>query len=295
MSPVKASQTMSMTKIRNFATRYIRSSSSGLLSLLPMLLLTVLPLFSVAQSDFPQEQDMKADFADDSLEITSEECSSNGEAPVPLLTEEILSEQGAAGNYTHPDCWLKYISGYSGSFTGVNPSNLEVFTAIRSLSVRYDVPVEIIGAVCYKESGLCHYGTDGFVIHNIAECKSLYNGTAGGPPGLGLMQLTGATAKGYETNRLISDWRYNLESGVKVLKQKYNRALILNPSLPQAMEAGNFDMLENWRYALAFYNGYKKPENPYVSNVCDIISAPPSGLSKLFSGLAAPRTQDEID
>lgn len=295
MSPVSSGPTGRMAKIRNFETRHIRSSSSRLLFLLPMLLLSILPLFSVAQGDFSATYDAITNPEGESTELVldrffPELVEANGS-----LAEVIHHEECTAGIYSHTDCWLKYKSGYSESFTGVNPSTLEIFAAIRSLSAQYDVPVEIIGAVCYKESGLCHYGADGFVIHNLAECKSLYNGTAGGPPGLGLMQLTGATAKGYETNRLISDWRYNLESGVKVLKQKYNKALSLNPSSSQATETGNLNMLENWRYALAFYNGYKNPENPYVSTVCGIISAPPTGLSRLFTGVAMARPQDEIE
>ena len=215
--------------------------------------------------------------------------------PDTVLTEEIPSWQPVAGNYSHPDCWLKYMSGCSGSLTGVNPSILEIFTAIRSLSVQYGVPVEIIGSVCYKESSLCHYGADGFVVHNIAECKLLYNRTAVGPPGLGLMQLTGATAKDYDIKRLISDWRYNLETGVKVLRQKYYYTLSLNHPSLQSIKIENWNVLENWRYALAFYNGYKKSENPYVSTVCDIIASPPSGLSELFTGVTMTRPQDVIE
>jgi len=211
------------------------------------------------------------------------------------LTDKSICRQSGAGNYSHPDCWLRKISGYSESCTGTNPSTLEIFAAIRFLSAQYGVPVEIIGAVCYKESTMFHYGADGFVVHNIVECKSLYNRAAvTGPPGIGLMQLTGATAREYDVKRLISDWQYNLEAGVKVLRQKYNCALRLNPQELQTIKMENWNVLENWRYALAFYNGYKKTENPYVFSVCKIIASPPSELSELFTGVAMTHPQDVI-
>ena len=215
---------------------------------------------------------------------------------IVILCFASLGQVFALDNYSHSNCWLKYKSGYAGPFTGINPSTSEIFDAIRSLSVQYKVPIEIIGTVCYQESiGLYQYGADGFVVHNLTECKSFYNGAAGFPPGLGLMQLTGATAKGYDVNRLITDWRYNLETGVKVLRQKYDYALSLDPLSLRTIEIANWNVLENWRYALAFYNGYQTPaENPYVTTVCSIIALPPSRLSGLFTGVTLTRPQDVI-
>ncbi len=196
--------------------------------------------------------------------------------------------------YVHSDCWLKYSSGYAGPFTGVNPTSAEIFGAIRALSVQYKVPVEIIGAVCFQESGAYQYGADGFVVHNLTECRALYYGAAGAPPGLGLMQLTGSTAEAFNLNRLVTDWRYNLEAGVEVLKQKRDYAISLDPSSLQTIENANWNVLENWRYALAHYNGYSIPENPYVASVCGLIASPPARLSGLFSGVTLTRPQDVI-
>jgi hypothetical protein len=295
MNPIKASQIKRMPEVGSSRTHHIRNFWLSRICFLSMLQLSMLALFPFAQGALASTSDIKADSADESPEAIIEKWLSEEVKADTSLTEEVPSWQPAAGNYSHPDCWLKYMSGCYGSFAGVNPSILEVFTAIRSLSVQYGVPVEIIGSVCYKESGLCHYGADGFVVHNIAECKSLYNRTTGGPPGIGLMQLTGATAKEFDLKRLISDWRYNLEAGVKVLRQKYYYTLNLHPPSLQSIKIENWNVLENWRYALAFYNGYKKTENPYVSTVCDIMASPPSGLSELFTGVTMTRPQDVIE
>ena len=214
------------------------------------------------------------------------------ETQTELIDNELIQ---ALGNYSHSDCWLKYMSGYAGPFTGTNPSTAEIFDAIRSLSVQYKVPIEIIGAVCYQESGLYQYGGDGFVVHNMTECvNDYYNRTGPKPPGLGLMQLTGDTAKKFNVNLLITDWRDNLEAGVNVLRQKYDQALSYDPPSLQRIEIENWNVLENWRYALAFYNGYQEPENPYVNTVCSIIASPPSRLTGLFTGVTLTRPQDVI-
>ncbi|HCE45451.1 MAG TPA: hypothetical protein DET40_18075 [Lentisphaeria bacterium] len=255
----------------------------------------IFALLLSAQAALATEADIKPNSKGESPEALLEQLISEVTKSDTGLTDKSPCRQSAARNYSHPDCWIKQMSGYSGPYSGTNPSILEVFAAIRSLSAQYGVPVEIIGAVCYKESSMYHYGADGFVVHNISECKSLYHrAAAAGPPGIGLMQLTGATAKEYDVKRLISDWQYNLEAGVKVLRQKYHCALRLNPQELQTIKIENWNVLENWRYALAFYNGYRKTENPYVSSVCGIIASPPSGLSELFTGVTMTQPQDVI-
>src|ERR1051326_7252476 len=108
-----------------------------------------------------------------------------------------LSHSFAQSAFRHSaDCWLENKSGYGVALTGGSPSTSEILDEIRLLSTAYKVPVEIIAAICYRESGLFQYGTDSFVVHNIAECKycfahgTLSSGGSSPPPGIGLMQLT---------------------------------------------------------------------------------------------------------
>ncbi len=206
-----------------------------------------------------------------------------GAAPCPV---------SAWNRYEHPDCWLRFRSGYVGPFTGANPADAELFEALRAVSAQYRVPLEIVGAVCFQESGLRQYGADGVVVHNLGECAAQYYGAGGAPPGLGLMQLTGSTAETFDQNRLITDWRYNLEAGVKILRHKYAVALGRAPPALQRLDLAHWVVLENWRYALAEYNGFRYPENPYVEAVCGHVAAPPAPLAGLYAGVPVARPID---
>jgi uncharacterized repeat protein (TIGR02543 family) len=100
------------------------------------------------------------------------------------------------------------------------------------------------------------------------------------------MMLTGSTATSFNVNRLITDWQYNLESGVRVLRQKFELALSVDPSFLQTLQLDNWYVLENWRYGLAYYNGWKNPENPYVATVLGHVASPPSRISVLFPAVS---------
>lgn len=191
------------------------------------------------------------------------------------------------GSFYHTDCWLRVNSGYAGSYYGTNLSLDALKSAMQSLAVTYDVPIEIIAAVAYEESGLYQYGSvDGFVVHNRNECCYAYStgvinscGTSP-PPGLGLMQLTGATASPYDKGRLVTDWQYNLEAGVQTLKNKYDAAILGDPSCLVTLRKlhDSKTILENWYYALKYYQGTFS----YVDTIYGLIKTPPTRLSGFF-------------
>ncbi|HLZ15806.1 MAG TPA: hypothetical protein VKQ08_02155, partial [Cyclobacteriaceae bacterium] len=152
----------------------------------------------------------------------------------------------AQGQFFHPsDCWLYKLSGYGAGvgepvFQGVNPQLLDIKTEMITLASQYDVPIEIIAGVCFQESELYQYGSDGFLVHNLKECRCAFvGGNCPPPPGLGMMQLTGSTAQGLNPNLLVADWRWNLEAGVKILSNKYDAALSGDPSNLQGLERAN--------------------------------------------------------
>jgi hypothetical protein len=223
------------------------------------------------------------------------------------LAAIMLFGLGAVHAQQHENCWLSQNSGYSVKFYGANPSVADFQAEIRSLAVLYKVPVERIGAVCHQESvgayqydadgysGPGHVGT-GFVVHNISECEYCFthgiinfSGSAQ-PPGLGLMQLTGGTATSTaDVGRLITDWRFNLEAGVKVLASKYKVAAGDDPSWLEQMENDNMNVLENWFYGLRYYNGYKSQANyptsylAYIDSIYGKVASPTGRLSGLFA------------
>lgn len=202
----------------------------------------------------------------------------------------------------HPaDCWLLKKSNYGVSFTGVNPSLSQVKAQMASLATTYKVPIEVIAAICYQESGLYQYGNaDSFLVHNVGECRYAYtNGVINSkngvtPPGLGLMQLTSQTARDLSTGAgrpvsdLVTDWRWNLEAGVKLLVQKYNAAIAGDPTCLTTLRnnATNKTVLENWYYAIRYYYGANAVDSEYLDKIYSYIKTPPSRLSGFFPPVA---------
>ena len=234
-----------------------------------------------------------------------------GIAPGRLIAlfTAICSFASAAHAQRHSeDCWLEWqaqrpSSPYYGiSFVGSNPSKEELQCEIRKLAAKYDVPVEIIAGICAQESyGGYQYDADGyngpsaggsgFVVHNVDECKALFAAQADpsqGPPGLGLMQLTGGTAQNLDPDPLISDWSANLEEGVYVLvKYKYNQALqqdiAAGFSWLEEIERDNRGVLENWFYAVAWYRGAPSKANAYATSVYGHIRNPSAEMPRIFT------------
>ena len=126
--------------------------------------------------------------------------------------------------------------------TGKNPTMKELDQEITRLSGIHGVPSEVIKAISYQESNCQQWRSDGTFVYNKTDC------------GLGMMQLTGATARAFDIERLKDDWKYNLESGVTVLNNKWARAVRKGQVTNNPREKR---VLENWYYAIAYYWGGK--------------------------------------
>ncbi|MBM3861756.1 MAG: hypothetical protein FJ395_19195 [Verrucomicrobia bacterium] len=199
----------------------------------------------------------------------------------------------------HPDCWLEKKSGYSASFYGTQPPLADIQARMQKLAVQYNVPIEIVAAVCYQESNLLQYD-GGFLKHNITECATAFHKgyisinskkeEVQPPPGLGLMQLTSTTAKGFDENHLISDWATNLEAGVQVLARKYSNASSEGPPWMQPLDAQNRMVLENWYYGVWYYNGSAS----YIDKIHSWIKKPPYQIEKLFAPVTINKPESAI-
>ena len=221
-----------------------------------------------------------------------------------LVSLLLCSPPTYAGNkaYKHsPNCWLENASGYGITFFGTDPSISAIQTKMKELATTYQVPIEIIAAVAYDESGMHQFGTDGFVVHNITpECPTA-NATGkisskGGnpPPGLGMMQLTSTTATSLAAslNRPVSDfityWQVNLEAGVQLLSQKYSNAISGDKpclvSLRNSSESRK--ILENWYYALKYYNS--------ASNTATAPNGAPEYTAKIYDFIANASSYPEF-
>src|SRR4051812_19164884 len=116
----------------------------------------------------------------------------------------VLAVAAAATAVAGPDCGRLP--------KGKNPENDELAKEIAKAAQKHGVPTELVKGIGYQESGLQQWRADGSFVHNVSDC------------GLGMMQLTGGTAKAFDVDKLKDDWRYNLDAGCKVLRDKWDRA-----------------------------------------------------------------------
>lgn len=172
---------------------------------------------------------------------------------IPLLLAGLVLASPAAGK----DCGRLP--------KGKNPTPAELNEEIAKLSATTNVPSEIIKGVAWQESGCQQWRANGTFVYNKKDC------------GLGMMQLTGATARQFDIDRLKDDWKYNLACGIKVLTQKWARAQRRGqvPADPAARR-----VLENWYYPVAYYWGGKVES--YLRKIFRHIERRPGRLAKLL-------------
>lgn len=149
--------------------------------------------------------------------------------------------------------------------SGKNPGPEELAAEMCKASAAHGVPTEVIKAIAWQESGAQQWKPDGSLVHNATDC------------GLGMMQLTGATAEQFDVPRLKSDWRYNLDAGVTVLTQKWDMAQRKGqvPADPEAKR-----VLENWYYPVAYYYGAR--DESYLVKIFAHLKNRPGRLQQLL-------------
>ena len=163
---------------------------------------------------------------------------------------------GAASAQNHSECWYVQKSGYN--VRGTQPSSADIWAAMKDIALRYNIPVELLAAISYQESNWTQFASDGVVLHNKTNCTNLYRtgSLSLTPPDVGLMQLFAATARQFDIQRLITDWRYNLECGARVLDEKWRTYFgsIAPRWYPGRTNDHDRKVLENWWYPLKMYN-----------------------------------------
>ncbi|MBI4576204.1 MAG: transglycosylase SLT domain-containing protein [Planctomycetes bacterium] len=135
------------------------------------------------------------------------------------------------------------------------PTPRALYQEMLRLSGRYRIPAEVIMAVAQRESGW-------------RQTNGLGGPLVGVSGDIGLMQINPDTARSMrlDLERLRTDWRYNLEAGVRVLNAKWKAAHRFYDARNRRASAveGEADrqVLENWYYPLNFYNGVGRRNNP---------------------------------
>lgn len=130
----------------------------------------------------------------------------------------------------------------SNSDQRVNPDFETMNRLLTETALKYDVPPEIVKAIAERESGgWKHFDENGEVV--VTEDN-----------GIGIMQITNQA--NYDSNRLKNDIAYNIEAGVQILNQMFDRT-----DLP-SINGKDRDVLEHWYFAIMAYNGIKPVNSP---------------------------------
>ena len=139
----------------------------------------------------------------------------------------------------------------------VNPSYDEVNAEIERLARVYDIPPVIIKHIAWKESDWEQYDMVAGDVKTGVD--------PGGTVGYGIMQVTvDLEDPPPDVDDLKYDWKYNLESGVGKLLEKW----YINIGGFTGWDADPA-ILENWYYAIAWYNGEGEPAYWYIHAVAN--------------------------
>jgi hypothetical protein len=191
-----------------------------------------------------------------------------------------FNNAGAVGNWqvrvNNPD---GQSSGYF-TFTvkdgSTNPTATEIVNQIRIFAQQYKIPDVIIAAVMSQES-------PGWKQFDEGTGKAVI-----GPTGdVGLMQINVITpALSFDIQRVYTDWVYNLEIGCRILQQKFLKYAKDTSSPYDSYYDTEADIIENWYYPVAWYNGLGTDAYNYVKNVWNYLLNPPFPANNFFSGVA---------
>ncbi|MFC1718047.1 PKD domain-containing protein, partial [Candidatus Poribacteria bacterium] len=139
----------------------------------------------------------------------------------------------------------------------VNPSYDQVNAEIERLARNYDIPPIIIKHIAWKESDWEQYDMDAGDVKTGVD--------PGGTVGYGIMQVTvNPESPPPDVDDLKYDWKYNLERGVGKLLEKW----YINVDGFTGWDADPA-ILENWYYAIAWYNGEGEPAYWYIHAVAN--------------------------
>ncbi|GAA5415824.1 hypothetical protein Pryu01_00856 [Paraliobacillus ryukyuensis] len=151
-----------------------------------------------------------------------------------------------------------------------NPSYQTISAILTEEALKQGVPPEILKAIAFQESGWQQYWLPGQtpVNHYTNKCTN-WDGTnvklGYDCIGIGIMQVSdyrfmeNETEKATEIEKLSTDIRYNIQEGIKILKQKWNYA---NAGLIPTINEQDRTKLENWYFAIMAYNGLSSINNP---------------------------------
>lgn len=150
---------------------------------------------------------------------------------------------------------------------GTNPSNAEISRILTEEALKAGIAPEILKAIAFQESGWQQYWDT--VPDSIKENCPNYDGTnvklGYDCIGIGIMQISnqmymkdGPEKEAY-IERLKTDIRFNIQEGIKILKDKWNYS---KSGLIPTVNDNDPMAIENWYFAILAYNGLLPRNNP---------------------------------
>lgn len=154
-----------------------------------------------------------------------------------------------------------------------NPSYDTISRKLTAAAVKYDVPAEIVKSIAFRESGWKQYWTGSTPSYQASCSISDGSNVVIGYDciGIGIMQVSDYNRNDTEEiERLMHDIDYNIDRGMRILKDKWNEAnakaeSTLAYNLIPKVNDGNPDKLENWYFAILAYNGRLERNDPIAN------------------------------
>ncbi|WP_430790403.1 cell wall-binding repeat-containing protein [Virgibacillus flavescens] len=146
-----------------------------------------------------------------------------------------------------------------------NPSYTQISKVLTEKAFDANIPPEIVKAIAFQESGWRQYWE--IVPERVKDCE-IYDGSnvviGSDCIGIGIMQVSdyrslpeGPEKEAY-INRLKTDIEFNIEEGLKILKDKWNFGGNIIPTVND----NDSLVIENWYFAILAYNGLLPRNNP---------------------------------
>ncbi|MGN7385541.1 transglycosylase SLT domain-containing protein [Sporosarcina sp. SAFN-015] len=142
--------------------------------------------------------------------------------------------------------WTAKCEKYGDIEPNTNPSYQHMNCLLTNAALDAEIPPEVVKAVAAKESGGWKHFTE-----NGEPIISADNG-------IGLMQITNQPS--FNQERLKNDIYYNINAGIQILNDMYDRTAT---DLPSIKGAGR-QVIENWYFPVMAYNGTKPVNSPII-------------------------------
>jgi putative cell wall-binding protein len=147
---------------------------------------------------------------------------------------------------------------FKSTIKGTNPPPNEINRLLTEKALEQGVPPEIVKAIAWQESKWQQFRTTDSSSWDIGDVVIGYDGL-----GIGIMQISERNMASERRLRLMKDIEYNIEEGIRILKEKYKYS---DYKLIPKINDNNPEFLEHWYFAIMAYNGISKKNDPTITN-----------------------------